>query len=159
MGRGHAQRVLAIHQAGIEEGEATFETAAPTWEEFDSAELGAHRFVALADDGEVLGWVAVSAVSARSAYAGLVEHSVHVHREARGGGVAGALLERLITSTEAAGVRTIQSGIFPESTASLALHQRAGFRLIGTRERVGRLRGVRRDVLLLERRSPVGRLT
>ncbi|MFB7270957.1 GNAT family N-acetyltransferase [Streptomyces sp. NPDC056244] len=152
----HAGQVLAIYQAGIDEGNATFETAAPSWEAFDTGKLPEHRFVALAPDGRrVLGWVAVSRVSERAAYAGVVEHSVYVDPEARGRGVARTLLDALITSTEAAGIWTIQSGIFPENTASLALHRRAGFRIIGTRERVGRHHGTWRDVLLIEHRSPV----
>ena len=102
----------------------------------------------------MLGWVAASAVSDRCAYAGVVEHSVYVHPDARGRGVARLLLEALIASTEAAGIWTIQSGIFPENAASLAVHARAGFRVIGTRERIGRHRGAWRDVVLLERRSP-----
>lgn len=156
----HAPEVPAIYQAGIEDGDATFETTAPRWEAFDEARLPGHRFVALAADGAVAGWVAVSAVSSRAAYAGVVEHSVYVHRAARGQGVARALLRALIASTDAAGIWTVQAGIFPENRASLALHQGAGFRVIGTRERVGRLRGVWRDVVLVERRSPcVGRET
>ncbi|MCD0484363.1 N-acetyltransferase family protein [Streptacidiphilus sp. ASG 303] len=155
MGPEHAEQVLAIYRAGIEEGNATFETAAPAWDAFDAARLPGHRHVALGAAGEVLGWAAVSAVSARPAYAGVVEHSVYVHPGARGRGVAGALLRELIASTEAAGIWTIQSGVFPENTASLALHARAGFRVIGTRERVARHRGTWRDVLLIERRSPV----
>ncbi|MEV0531415.1 N-acetyltransferase family protein [Kitasatospora sp. NPDC050463] len=154
MEHGHARPVLAIYQAGIDEGNATFETAAPSWEAFDAARLPGHRHVALGAGGEVLGWVAVGAVSARPAYAGVVEHSVYVHPEARGLGVARALLEALIDSTEAAGIWTIQSGVFPENAASLAVHARAGFRVIGTRERVARQRGAWRDVLLIERRSP-----
>ncbi|WP_405009817.1 GNAT family N-acetyltransferase [Kitasatospora sp. NBC_01539] len=150
----HAGQVLAIYQAGIDEGDATFETAAPAWNAFDAARLPDHRLVALGAGGEVLGWAAVSQVSARRAYAGVVEHSVYVHPAARGRGVAARLLQELITSTEAAGIWTIQSGVFPENTASLALHARAGFRVIGTRERVGRHHGVWRDVLLIERRSP-----
>lgn len=98
--------------------------------------------------------MAASKVCDRCAYAGVVEHSVYVHPAARGRGVARALLDALIASTEAAGIWTIQSGIFPENAASLALHQRAGFRVIGTRERIGRHHGVWRDVVLLERRSP-----
>ncbi|MER8066798.1 N-acetyltransferase family protein [Streptomyces sp. NPDC094034] len=152
----HAAQVLAIYQAGIDEGNATFETAAPSWDAFDAGKLAEHRFVALAPDGErVLGWVAVAAVSGRSAYAGVVEHSIYVRPEARGQGVARSLLDALIASTEAAGIWTIQAGIFPENAGSLVLHQRAGFRIIGTRERVGRLHGVWRDVQLIERRSPV----
>ncbi|MFD5895907.1 GNAT family N-acetyltransferase [Streptomyces sp. NPDC060366] len=150
----HADEVLAIYQAGIDEGNATFETSPPPWESFDTAKLPEHRFAALGDDGTVVGWAAVTPVSNRSAYAGVVEHSVYIHPGARGRGIASALLKALIESTEAAGIWTIQSGIFPENTASLALHQRAGFRIIGTRERVGRHHGVWRDVLLIERRSP-----
>ncbi|MFC3349306.1 GNAT family N-acetyltransferase [Streptomyces echinoruber] len=151
----HADEVLAIYQAGIDEGDATFETTAPAWQAFDAAKLPEHRFVALDERGAVLGWVAATRVSDRCAYAGVVEHSVYVHPDARGRGVASALLKALIDSTEAAGIWTIQSGIFPENTASLALHRRAGFRVIGTRERVGRHHGRWRDVVLLERRSPV----
>ncbi|MFB7512386.1 GNAT family N-acetyltransferase [Streptomyces sp. NPDC056144] len=154
----HAAQVLGIYQAGIDEGNATFETVAPEWAVFDRARLLAHRFVAVDgsdDEGRVLGWVAASAVSDRCAYAGVVEHSVYVHPDARGRGVAGRLLAALVESTEAAGIWTIQSGIFPENAASLAVHARAGFRAIGVRERIGRHHGVWRDVLLLERRSTV----
>ncbi|MFI6147480.1 GNAT family N-acetyltransferase [Streptomyces sp. NPDC051109] len=150
----HADEVLAIYQAGIDEGNATFETTAPAWDSFDAAKLPEHRFVAVDTDGKVLGWVAASAVSDRCAYAGVVEHSVYVHPGARGRGVASALLKALVNSTEATGIWTIQSGIFPENTASLAVHQRAGFRIIGTRERIGRHNGAWRDVVLVERRSP-----
>ncbi|MDD9380165.1 GNAT family N-acetyltransferase [Streptomyces sp. ZAF1911] len=152
--RAHADEVLAIYRAGIAEGNATFETEAPTWEAFDAARLPEHRFAAVDPDGKLLGWVAASKVSDRCAYAGVVEHSVYVHPAARGRGIARALLDALIASTEAAGIWTIQCGIFPENTASLALHQRAGFRVIGTRVRIGRRHGVWRDVVLLERRSP-----
>ncbi|WP_327280793.1 MULTISPECIES: N-acetyltransferase family protein [unclassified Streptomyces] len=150
----HAEQVLGIYQAGIGEGNATFETQAPDWAAFDKAKLPDHRFVAVDNDGRVWGWVATSAVSDRCAYAGVVEHSVYVHPAARGRGVARALLDALISSTETAGLWTIQSGVFPENTASLAVHARAGFRIIGTRERIGRHHGVWRDVVLLERRSP-----
>lgn len=154
LARAYADEVLAIYQAGIGEGNATFETEAPTWEAFDAGRLPDHRFAAVDADGKLLGWLAASKVSDRCAYAGVVEHSVYVHPGARGRGVARALLDALIASTEAAGIWTIQSGIFPENTASLALHQRAGFRVIGTRQRIGRHHGVWRDVVLLERRSP-----
>ncbi|MFD5728464.1 GNAT family N-acetyltransferase [Streptomyces sp. NPDC058368] len=150
----HAEQVLAIYQAGIDEGNATFETTAPTWAAFDAAKLPEHRFAALDEGGAVLGWVAASRVSDRRAYAGVVEHSVYVHPAARGRGIASTLLKALIDSTEQAGIWTIQSGIFPENAASLAVHERAGFRVIGTRERIGRHHGVWRDVVLLERRSP-----
>lgn len=153
----HADDVLAIYQAGIDEGNATFETQPPTWEEFDAAKLPDLRFAALdpAGGNRVLGWVAASRVSDRCAYAGVVEHSVYVHPGARGLGIGRSLLAALVSATEAAGIWTIQSGIFPENTASLALHRHAGFRVVGTRERVGRHRGVWRDVVLIERRSPL----
>jgi phosphinothricin acetyltransferase len=150
----HADQVLAIYQAGIDTGDATFETQAPTWEAFDAAKLPSHRFVALDDDGTVLGWVAVGAVSDRCVYAGVVEHSVYVAPDAQGRGVGTALLEALVASTEAAGIWTIQSGVFPENEASLALHQRLGFRNVGRRERIGKRDGRWRDVILIERRSP-----
>ncbi|MPY30248.1 N-acetyltransferase [Streptomyces adustus] len=155
MGREHADEVLTIYRLGIDEGDATFETAAPTWEHFDATKLPDHRHVAVDDSGRVLGWVAAVTVSDRCVYVGVVEHSVYVHPDARGRGVGSALLSALIASTEAAGVWTIQSGVFPENTGSLALHRRAGFRVIGTRERIGRHHGVWRDVVLIERRSPV----
>ncbi|MGI5137734.1 MULTISPECIES: N-acetyltransferase family protein [unclassified Streptomyces] len=155
MGLEHADEVLTIYQLGIDEGNATFETTAPTWEHFDAAKLPQHRHVAVDEAGKVLGWVAAVPVSDRCAYAGVVEHSVYVHPEARGRGVGSALLRALIGSTEAAGVWTIQSGIFPENTSSLALHQKAGFRVIGTRERIGQHHGTWRDVTLVERRSSV----
>jgi L-amino acid N-acyltransferase YncA len=150
----HAAAVLAIYQAGIDEGNATFETRAPGWPAFTAARLAGHRFVAAAA-GQVAGWVAVSAVSGRCVYAGVVEHSVYVHPGARGQGIGRRLLGALIASTEAAGIWTIQSGIFPENTASLALHRAARFRVVGTRERIGQHHGRWRDVMLIERRSPV----
>ncbi|SCL35050.1 phosphinothricin acetyltransferase [Micromonospora rhizosphaerae] len=149
-----ADRVLAIYQAGLDGGDASFETTA-TWAAFDQGKLPDHRLVAVDADDIVVGWVAVSPTSSRAVYAGVVEHSVYVDTAAQGRGVARLLLDALIASTEAAGIWTIQSGVFPENTASLTLHQRAGFRVIGTRERVGRHYGRWRDVILLERRSSV----
>lgn len=154
MTEAHAAAVLAIYQAGIDEGDATFETQAPAWPEFTAARLPGHRYVARTG-ADVLGWVAVSPVSGRCVYAGVVEHSVYVHPAARGQGVGRQLLDTLITSTEAAGIWTIQSGIFPENTASVALHHAVGFRDVGIRERIGQHYGRWRDVLLLERRSPL----
>lgn len=152
----HAAPVLAIYQAGLDTGNASFETAAPDWDGFDAVHLPAHRYIA-ADpgSGEVLGWVAVSPVSGRCVYAGVVEHSVYVRPGAGRRGVGRALLRRLVASTEAAGIWTIQSGIFPENTASLRLHTSEGFRVVGTRERIGQQHGRWRDVVLIERRSPV----
>jgi phosphinothricin acetyltransferase len=157
MEAGDAGPVLAIYQAGLDAGEASFEHTAPTWAQFDAGRLLGHRFVAVDERGTVLGWVAVSAVSSRRAYAGVVEHSVYVDPAAQRRGAGRALLAALIASTEAAGIWTIQSGIFPENTASLALHHAAGFRTVGVRERLGRhvtRAGQWRDVVLIERRSP-----
>src|SRR5262245_9409680 len=150
--REHWDEVARIYAEGIATGEATFETDVPSWERWDAAHLADHRFVAL-EEGRVLGWVAVSPVTSRCVYAGVVENSVYVAAQARGRGIGLALLEALVTSTEAAGIWTIQSGIFPENTASLRAHERAGFRVVGRRERIGRLNGAWRDVLFVERRS------
>ncbi len=149
----NADEVLEIYQYGLDTGDASFETVAPDWPEWDAAHLPEHRFVAVDSDG-VAGWVAVSTVSSRSVYAGVVEHSVYVHPRAQGQRVGLRLLEALIDSTERAGVWTIQTGVFPENTASLALHQRVGFRVVGLKERLGRHHGRWRDVVHLERRSP-----
>ncbi len=150
--------VEAIYREGIATGNATFEAAPPTWEAFDAGKLPEHRLVA-ADGDAVLGWVAVSPTSTRPVYRGVVEHSVYVAAAARGRGVGHLLLDALIASTEAAGLWTIQSGIFPENTASRALHARHRFRELGTRERIGLMTfgpwaGQWRDNVLVERRSP-----
>jgi L-amino acid N-acyltransferase YncA len=146
--------VARIYADGIATGDATFETEVPDWERWDAGHLPDHRFVALRGRTAV-GWVAVSPVSDRCAYGGVVENSVYVAPEARGAGVGRLLLERLIGSTEAAGIWTIQTGIFPENAASVRLHERVGFEVVGRRKRLGKLHGVWRDVLLLERRSAV----
>ncbi|MFC4065807.1 GNAT family N-acetyltransferase [Actinoplanes subglobosus] len=151
----HADQVLDIYRLGIGTGDATFETDVPDWARFTAGKLPGHRFVALDETGRVAGWIACRRVSDRAAYAGVVEHSVYVHPGAGRRGIGRTLLTALIDSTEAAGIWTIQSGVFPENTGSLALHTTCGFRVIGTRERVGRLHGRWRDVVLLERRSPV----
>ncbi|GAB3161964.1 GNAT family N-acetyltransferase [Microbispora hainanensis] len=149
-----AAQVLAIYQAGLDGGDASFETTAPTWEAFDIAKLPHHRHVAVdAVSGQVVGWIAVSAVSSRCVYAGVVEHSVYVHPGHGGRGIGLALLNAIIQSTETEGIWTIQSGVFPENTASLRLHEKAGFRVVGTRHRIGRHHGRWRDVVFIERRS------
>jgi len=151
-----APAVLRIYQEGIDDGSATFEVAAPTWQQFDAGRLPGHRYVAVGPDpAAVLGWVAVTAVSARAAYDGVVEHSVYVDRRARGQGVGVALMQELVRSTEAAGIWTIQSAIFPDNTASARLHAHVGLRVVGRRERIARLAGTWRDTLLVERRSLV----
>ncbi|WP_182898282.1 arsenite methyltransferase [Microbispora sp. H10830] len=151
-----AAQVLVIYQAGLDGGNASFETTAPAWEAFDAAKLPSHRHVAVdASTGQVIGWVAASTVSDRCVYAGVVEHSVYVHPDHGGRGVGLALLNALIQSTEAEGIWTIQSGVFPENTASLRLHEKAGFRVVGIRHQVGRHHDRWRDVVFIERRSTV----
>jgi L-amino acid N-acyltransferase YncA len=145
--------VRAIYQAGIDGGDATFETAVPEWAAWDAAHLAEHRLVARLD-GRVVGWTALAPVSDRCAYAGVAEDSVYVAPEAQGRGVGRALLAAVVASAERGGIWTVQTGIFPENQASVRLHQACGFRVVGVRERLGRLRGRWRDVLLLERRSP-----
>ncbi|WP_433370660.1 GNAT family N-acetyltransferase [Streptosporangium sp. CA-115845] len=156
-----ASQVLAIYQAGLEGGQASFETVAPSWEGFTAGRLPRLRYVAVdtdTDTGEVVGWVAASPVSARPVYAGVVEHSVYVHPGRQAHGIGRALLTAFITASEDAGIWTIQSGIFPENAPSLSLHQALGFRVVGTRERVGLHHGTWRDVIMMERRSTaVGR--
>jgi L-amino acid N-acyltransferase YncA len=145
--------VEAIYNEGIATGGATFETAPPTWQEFDAGRLRDHRLVAV-KNSEVLGWAALAPTSRRECYAGVVEHSVYVTEAARGRGIGRALMEALIASADDAGLWTIQTSIFPENAASVALHERVGFRVVGRRERIAKLDGVWRDTLLLERRSP-----
>jgi L-amino acid N-acyltransferase YncA len=147
------QEVARIFEDGIRTANATFETEAPSWEEWDAAH-GEHRLVAELD-GETAGWAALSPVSERCCYAGVAEVSVYVAASARGRGVGRELLEELIRRSEGAGIWTLQAGIFPENKASVRLHLVCGFRLVGVRERLGELNGIWRDVLLLERRSEV----
>jgi phosphinothricin acetyltransferase len=146
--------VRAIYAEGIATGDATFETQAPSWDAWDAGHLPHPRIVA-AREREVLGWAALSPVSGRCVYAGVAEVSVYVAARARGRGVGRCLLEALIAESEANGIWTLQAGIFPENGGSAALHERCGFRVVGRRERLGRMAGRWRDVLLLERRSKV----
>jgi L-amino acid N-acyltransferase YncA len=146
--------VSRIYAEGIATGNATFETEVPSWEAWDAAHLPEHRFVA-EREGRVCGWIAASPVSSRCCYAGVAELSVYIGEEARGQRVGGELLAALIESSERGGIWTLQTGVFPENAASLALLGRFGFRAVGTQERIGRLHGVWRDVVLLERRSEV----
>ncbi len=145
-------RVRAIYGEGIATGEATFETEAPTFEQWSSHHPPVHRLVATRAQ-DVIGWAALSPVSDRCAYEGVAEVSIYVAAAARGEHVGSALLERLIENSEAVGIWTVQAGIFPENAASVQLHLHHGFRVVGTRERLGRLHGRWRDVLLLERRT------
>jgi L-amino acid N-acyltransferase YncA len=146
--------VASIYLEGIHTGNATFETEAPTWEDWDAAHLAAPRLVAAEADA-VLGWAALSPVSERCVYEGVAEASVYVAERARGRSVGRALLSELVARADTAGIWTVQAGVFPENEASLRLHESCGFRVVGVRERIGRMNGVWRDVVLLERRSPV----
>jgi L-amino acid N-acyltransferase YncA len=146
--------VARIYGEGIATGNATFETEIPSWEAWDAAHLTEHRFVAVADR-RVVGWIALASVSARACYAGVAEVSAYVAADARGQGVGGELLAALISSSEQGGIWTLQTGVFPENEASLGLLRRFGFRVVGTHECIGRLHGVWRDVVLVERRSEV----
>ena len=141
----------AIFEEGIETRRATFETEAPSWEDWDGAHLSL-RLVA-EEDGDILGWAALTPYSDRGCYRGVAESSVYVAKRARGRGVGTALMERLVRDSEEAGFWTLQAGVFPENEESLALHERCGFRVVGVRERIGRLDGEWKDVVLLERRS------
>lgn len=144
--------VSRIYLEGIATGFATFETQAPTYEHWDNAHTKECRLVAEID-GEILGWATLSPVSGRCVYGGVGEVSVYIADKSRGKGVGKLLMQHLIEASEKAGFWTIQSGIFPENTASLKLHEKAGFRYIGKREHVGKIHGVWKDNLLFERRS------
>jgi len=146
--------VAAIYREGIDSGHATFESAVPKWDSWNASHLAAGRLVARIGD-RVVGWAALSPVSDRCAYSGVAEVSVYVAAAARGRGIGRTLLAALIAESERAGIWTLQSGTFPENLASLALQKSCGFREIGRRERLGKMAGHWRDVLLLERRSPV----
>ena len=148
------QAVADIYWDGIRDGLATFETAIPDWEEWAAAHPPGLRLVAEAGFS-IVGWVAAAPVSTRRAYRGVVEHSVYVTADRRRLGIGRLLLEGLILRTDEAGIWTIQTSIFPENAASLALHRRCGFREVGVRERIGKRDGLWRDTILLERRSPV----
>ncbi|MBI4419378.1 MAG: N-acetyltransferase [Gemmatimonadetes bacterium] len=148
------ERVRAIYLEGIATGHATFETDPPPWGKWDESHLPTCRLVARSG-AAVLGWAALSPVSDRCVYGGVAEVSVYVGSAARGRGVGWSLLEALVAASEQAGLWTLQAGIFPENTSSVAIHRKCGFREVGRRERLGSLNGRWRDVLLLERRSQV----
>jgi L-amino acid N-acyltransferase YncA len=146
--------VRSIYQEGIATGNATFETDAPEWQEWDKTHLGDCRFVARRER-QVVGWGALSPVSSRCVYAGVAEVSIYVTASARGEGIGKTLLRTLIEASERQGIWTLQAGVFPENEASIALHKAYGFREVGYRERIGQMNGTWRDVILFERRSEV----
>lgn len=146
------QFVRSIYKEGIETGNATFETAAPEWDDWDRNHLEEPRLVARSG-GQVLGWAALCPVSNRCVYEGVAEVSIYVAGHARGLGIGKSLLKKLISRSESTGIWTLQAGIFPENEASMELHSACGFRKVGVRKRLGKLNGNWRDVILLERRS------
>lgn len=148
----HWEAVKEIYKEGIATGNATFQQSAPTWEEWNNSHLPHCRIVAKEGDG-ILGWAALTPVSGRCVYAGVAEVSVYVSNKARGKGLGKQLLQKLIEESEANGIWTLQAGIFPENVASIKIHEACGFRVLGTRERIGKMNGVWRDTVLLERRS------
>jgi phosphinothricin acetyltransferase len=145
-------QVKEIYLEGIATGNATFETTAPSWEQWDAAHLWFARLVAR-QKGTLVGWAALSPVSQRCVYGGVAEVSVYVSASTRRSGVGRKLLQSLIDESEQNGIWTLQAGMFPENAGSLSLHQSCGFREVGRRERVGKMNGVWRDTILLERRS------
>lgn len=148
------EAVAEIYREGIATGNSTFEADAPTWAEWDAGHLTICRLVAVSG-GAVCGWACLSPISGRAVYAGVAEVSIYIGAGFRGKGVGRRLMEALIVESEAHGIWMLQAGIFPENAASIALHERFGFRRVGRRERIGWMNGRWRDVLLLERRSAV----
>lgn len=149
---GDWEKVREIYLEGIATGHATFETEAPSWEQWDRNHLAFARLVARKDQ-EVVGWAALSPVSQRCVYGGVAEVSIYVSQSVRRAGVGRELLHALISESEKNGIWTLQAGMFPENAGSLALHRGCGFREVGQRERIGKIKGVWRDTILLERRS------
>ncbi len=154
MQRADWPHVERIYVEGIATGNATFETESPGWESWDAKHHEHSRLVAL-DGTQLLGWAALSPASARRVYTGVAEVSIYVAHSARGKGVGRALLGALVMESERNGIWMLQAGIFPENAASIALHKVCGFREVGVREKIGKLKGVWRNVVLLERRSPL----
>ncbi len=150
----HYTSVAEIYREGIATGNATFQTDAPAWDEWDKSHLPHSRIVAI-DKDEVVGWAALTPVSGRCVYAGVAEVSVYIRARQRGKGLGTQLLQRLITDSETNDIWTLQAGIFPENLPSIKIHERLGFRRIGYRERIGQMNGKWRDTVLLEKRSKV----
>ena len=148
----HYPAVKRIYEQGLATGSSTFQTSAPDWAEWDSSHLITCRLVGL-ENGIVVGWAALTPVSGRCVYAGVAEVSVYVDENFRGKGCGTKLLEALTLESEKQNLWTLQAGIFPENTASIRIHEALGFRKVGYREKIGKLKGVWRDTVLMERRS------
>lgn len=150
----HWPAVREIYRQGIETGQATFETAVPTWEIWDKAHRPDCRLIALIDN-QIVGWAALSPVSKRQVYNGVAEVSIYIAVSARGQGIGKTLMQALVTISEEAGIWTLQSTVFLENEVSIAMHKVLGFRIVGKRERIAQMRGIWRDTVLLERRSKI----
>jgi phosphinothricin acetyltransferase len=146
--------VKEIYQQGIDTGNATFQETAKSWLEWNNSMLPACRIVAV-ENNDIVGWAALSPVSSRSVYSGVAEVSVYVANESFGKGIGKTLLTHLIGESEANNIWMLQAGIFPENKASIALHEKCGFRVLGIRDKLGKMKGVWRDVVLMERRSSI----
>jgi phosphinothricin acetyltransferase len=151
----HYPQVKEIYEQGIANGNATFETQAPTWEEWDKSHMKKCRLVAVDENGNVIGWAALSSVSSRCVYAGVAELSVYVHQNHQGKGIGKNILGALIRESESQNIWTLQAGVFPENAASIKIHEQCGFRRVGYHEKIGKMKNVWRDTVLLERRSGV----
>lgn len=150
--------VKSIYEEGIATGNATFQSSAPSWEEWDTSHVETSRIVAIDEGGKVVGWAALTPGSGRCVYAGVAEVSVYVSGSAQGRGIGKPLLNEEVKQSENNGFWTLTAGIFPENKASLKIHEHAGFKILGTRERIGKMNGRWRDTFLLERRSKVVRI-
>ncbi len=150
----HAEAVLTIYGEGLQTGQATFNTVVPSWEQWDAAHLGNTRLVAI-DDGHVAGWVALLPVSSRHCYRGVAEFSIYIAEKYRARGIGSLLMDAMIRESESNGIWTLQSATFETNTASIALQQKFGFRIIGVRERIAQLNKVWHNTVMLERRSKI----
>ena len=149
-----AARVLQIYQQGLDSGEASFETEAPDWRGFDNKYHEFSRLVSERDE-QVQGWAALAPVSARACYRGVAEISIYVAAEQMGRGIGTELMQAMVDASEANGIWSLYSSIFPENEATRRLHLRHGFREVGLRKRIAQQHGRWRDTLILERRSEV----
>jgi len=148
------EAVKKIYEEGIATGNATFQQTAPAWQEWDRAHIASCRLVAK-DNDTVAGWAALSPVSVRPVYAGVAEVSIYIAMQERGKGIGSLLMQSLVASSEQNGFWTLQAGIFPENKASISLHLKSGFRIVGRRERIGKMKNTWRDNVFLERRSRI----
>lgn len=152
MNQNDSTRILEIYKMGLDTRNATFETSVPSWTDWDSKHLKHSRFAYVEND-KILGWIALSPVSTRKVYEGVAEVSVYIDTNSLGKGIGSKLMEKVIVSSEIHGIWTLYSSVFPENTATIKLHDKFGFRIIGTREKIAQLDNKWRDTVLLERRS------